>query len=161
MLLIPDMKILFICTHNRCRSILAEAITNHLGGEKIQARSAGSSPSGKVHPLSIKYLKESGIATEKLKSEHWDKHENWQPDIVITVCDNAAGETCPAYFGDAIKLHWGLKDPSAIDGSEQEVKQAFLNTIAILNHRIDTLMAFNFETIDDAAMAELLKTIAE
>lgn len=155
------MKILFICTHNRCRSILAESISNHLGGNKIEARSAGSSPAGQVHPLSIKYLQKVGIDTNRLKSESWDKHENWKPDIVITVCDNAAGEACPLWFGDAIKVHWGLTDPSSIRGSEQKIKEAFLNTIAILNHRIDTLMASNFETINDSALAELLTTIAE
>ena len=113
MLLIPDtkvlsqMKILYICTHNRCRSILSEAITNHLAKGKFQAFSAGSQPADHVHPLSIKYLKERGISIEGLKSKSWEEFEEEQPDIVITVCDNAANEVCPVWFGNTLKIHTG------------------------------------------------------
>lgn len=101
------MKILYICTHNRCRSILSEAITNHFGEGKIQAQSAGSQPVGEVHPLSIKYLNEAGISTEGLRSQSWHDFEEFEPDIVVTVCDSAAGEACPLWFGQTIKVHWG------------------------------------------------------
>ncbi len=134
-------KILFICTHNRCRSILAEAVTNHFSGGLLEARSAGSEPAGQVHPLSLRYLQGEGIPTDGLRSESWDAYEAWQPDIVITVCDNAAGETCPVWFGDSLRVHWGLADPSAIDGNEAELRTAFLNTINVLRKRIATLCA--------------------
>ncbi|MDX2465088.1 MAG: arsenate reductase ArsC, partial [Porticoccus sp.] len=93
------MKILYICTHNRCRSILSEAITNHLSNGRIQAKSAGSHPAGEVHPLSIQYLREAGIATADLTSQSWNELETFAPDVVVTVCDSAAGETCPLWFG--------------------------------------------------------------
>jgi len=155
------MKILFICTHNRCRSILAEAITNHIGAEKIEARSAGSSPVGEVHPLSIKYLSESGISTEGLQSESWDVHESWQPDVVITVCDNAAGETCPVWFGNSLRVHWGLKDPSSLDGSEEEIRQAFMNTIAIITTRINALLAQDVEAMDSDSLLVTFNRLGE
>ena len=87
------MKVLYICTHNRCRSILSEAITNHVAGDVITAKSAGSQPAGEVHPLSLKYLNEAGIPTEGLQSQSWDEFEAFAPDLVITVCDSAAGES--------------------------------------------------------------------
>ena len=155
------MKILFICTHNRCRSILAEAITNHLGAGRIVAHSAGSSPVGEVHPLSLKYLREKGIATDKLTSQSWDEHECWQPDIVITVCDKAAGESCPVWFGQAIRAHWGLRDPSAIRGSEEEIAIAFRDTIDILGRRIETLLQQSADQLPLAAATELLQSLGE
>ena len=98
------MKVLYICTHNRCRSILSEAITNHFSEGKIMAKSAGSQPVGEVHPLSIKYLQEAGIATDGLRSQSWDEFEAFAPDLVVTVCDSAAGEACPLWFGKSLKV---------------------------------------------------------
>lgn len=138
------MKILYICTHNRCRSILSEAITNHLsltrGQGSIQAKSAGSQPAGAVHPLSIKYLKEAGIPTEGLVSQSWDELESFAPDVVITVCDSAAGESCPVWFGQSVKVHWGLADPSKVKGSEEEKAQAFRDTLAEIQQRVTDLL---------------------
>ena len=119
------MKILYICTHNRCRSILSEAITNHFASDHIQAKSAGSQPAGEVHPLSLRYLNEAGISTEGLQSQSWDEFEDFKPDVVITVCDSAAGEACPVWFGQSIKMHWGLADPSKLEGTEEEIAAAF------------------------------------
>lgn len=133
------MKILYICTHNRCRSILCEAITNASSHSSLAARSAGSQPVGEVHPLSLKYLTERGYSTEGLKSDSWDDFEDYQPDLVITVCDSAAGEACPVYFGKSLKLHWGLEDPSKVEGSEEEKAQAFHNTIDIIEKRVAAL----------------------
>lgn len=133
------MKILYICTHNRCRSILSEAITNHIAHGHIQARSAGSQPSGEVHPLSLKYLEESGVSTRNLKSQSWDDFESFAPDIVVTVCDSAAGETCPIWFGKSLKIHWGLEDPSKLTGSEEDIANAFRKTISIIQQRVNTL----------------------
>jgi arsenate reductase len=129
------LKVLFVCTHNRCRSILSEAITNHIGDGVINAKSAGSQPVGEVHPLSIKYLSQLGFATQGLKSESWKDFETFSPDVVITVCDSAAGESCPLYLGNAIKLHWGLSDPSKSVGSDSEIEEAFTSCIAIIEAR--------------------------
>lgn len=141
------MKILYICTHNRCRSILSEAITNHLAQGKIQARSAGSQPAGEVHPLSIQYLEEAGISTEGLVSQSWDELEKFAPDVVVTVCDSAAGESCPVWFGKSVKVHWGLADPSKIEGSEEEKALAFRKTIAEIQQRVTDLLALTNEKL--------------
>ncbi len=137
------MKILYICTHNRCRSILCEAITNgsdsHNGSSKLEAKSAGSSPVGEVHPLSLKYLRERGYSTDGLKSQSWDEFEDYQADIVVTVCDSAAGEACPVYFGQSLKVHWGLEDSSKLEGSEEDKAAAFNNTIDIIEGRVAAL----------------------
>ncbi|MGQ8364482.1 arsenate reductase ArsC [Glaciecola sp. 1036] len=129
------MKILFICTHNRCRSILSEAITNHIAGDLIDAKSAGSQPVGEVHPLSIQYLQEANISTQGLQSQSWDEFESFAPDVVVTVCDSAAGEACPVWFGKSIKIHWGLVDPSKIEGSEQQKAEGFRACIAQIKQR--------------------------
>ncbi len=155
------MKLLFICTHNRCRSILAEAIANQFGQGRLLARSAGSQPVGEVHPLSLKYLAEQGISIAGLCSQSWDEHESWAPDVVITVCDSAAGEACPVWFGNAVRVHWGLADPSAIDGSEAEVRQAFLTTIGALKGRIEKLLSFNFESMSREELLALLNSLGE
>lgn len=133
------LKVLYICTHNRCRSILSEAITQHLASDIMDVRSAGSQPVGEVHPLSIKYLKEKGIKTEHLQSQSWDDFADFTPDIVITVCDSAANETCPIWFGNSIQAHWGLADPSKLQGSEEHIAQAFRECIADISLRVDKL----------------------
>ena len=151
------MKILYICTHNRCRSILSEAITNHRSQGKVLARSAGSQPAGEVHPLSLKYLAEAGISTDGLKSESWDDFEDFAPDVVITVCDSAAGEVCPLWFGKTTKLHWGLEDPSKLQGNEEELANAFRKTIGIIEQRVDQLIAIASMDAEhrDVALREL------
>lgn len=135
------MKVLFICTHNRCRSILSEAITNKIGAGVIEARSAGSQPVGEVHPLSVKYLEETGYSTDGLRSQSWDDFESFNADLVITVCDSAAGEACPVWFGKSVKAHWGLSDPSKISGSDEEIKAAFLACIEIIESRAKELVS--------------------
>lgn len=134
------MKILYICTHNRCRSILSEAITNARSQGLIEARSAGSQPSGEVHPLSLRYLAEAGIATAGLRSQSWNEFADFTPDLVVTVCDSAAGESCPIWFGEALQVHWGLDDPSKLRGSEEQLADAFRRTIAVINERVDSLL---------------------
>lgn len=134
------MKVLFICTHNRCRSILFEAITRQRAGGLIDARSAGSQPSGEVHPLTLKYLSAAGYSIANLQSQSWDAFADWSPQVAITVCDRAAGEACPLYLGTAIKCHWGLADPSATRGSDQAIRSAFAATIATIEARVDGLM---------------------
>jgi len=135
------MKILYICTHNRCRSILSEAITNQRAAGVLEARSAGSQPAGEVHPLSLHYLKESGYDTTGLKSESWEDFDQFKPDVVITVCDSAAGEACPLWMGKTMKLHWGLEDPSKLEGTESEQAEAFQKTIGLIEARVEQLKA--------------------
>lgn len=155
------MKILYICTHNRCRSILSEAITNHLAKGKLQAFSAGSQPAGKVHPLSLKYLEEKGISIEGLKSQSWDDFEVEQPDIVVTVCDSAAAESCPVWFGDTVKIHWGLADPSKLDGSEAEIRDAFYKVMNTIEQRVEKLLALNLESLSKDERLALLNQLTE
>ena len=150
------MKILFICTHNRCRSILSEAISNHYSNGKIEARSAGSQPVGEVHPLSIRYLEENGIPTTNLKSQSWDEFEDFEPDLVITVCDSAAKETCPVWFGNSTQIHWGLSDPSKLTGTEEEIGNAFNSTIAEIKARTEQLVRWQEKGLNTVQIAENL-----
>jgi arsenate reductase len=131
------MKLLFICTHNRCRSILGEAIANYEGGGRIIAMSAGSQPSGQVHPLTIEYLHKYGFSTAGLHSKSWDELTDFEPDYVITVCDSAAREACPLWLGKAPRVHWGLADPSRLaDESREQQDQAFGRIIRTIVSRI-------------------------
>lgn len=156
------MKILYICTHNRCRSILSEAITNHLAKGKLKAFSAGSQPVGQVHPLSLKYLAEKGISIEGLKSQSWDDFAVEQPDIVVTVCDSAASETCPVWIGDTVKVHWSLPDPSKLQGSEAEVRDAFYAVMKTIEQRLQKLLALELESLTKADLqAQLNQLIQE
>ena len=154
------MRILFICTHNRCRSILAEAVTKHLAADRIVAASAGSEPAGAVHPLSIKYLKARGIPTSDLQSESWDLYANFQPDVVITLCDSAAKESCPVWFSSAAMLHWGLPDPSLEKTNGDSSKVAFENTIDILEKRINSLLSLPFEQFSMQERIDCLNQLA-
>jgi len=155
------LKVLFICTHNRCRSILSEAITNHLAQGKITAYSAGSQPVGEVHPLSIKHLQSRGISTEGLKSQSWDEFESINPDVVITVCDSAANEQCPVWFGNCIKVHWGLPDPSKLDGTEDEIKNAFYSVMDTIEVRIQKVLALDLTLPNESELQSALVAISE
>lgn len=147
------MNILFLCTGNSCRSILAEATFNHLAPAGMKAMSAGSQPTGEVHPRSIALLKREGIATEGYHSKSWDNLPA-TPDIVITVCSNAAGETCPAYLGNVLRAHWGVDDPAKATGTEAEIEAAFNQAYSILRKRIETFLSMHPDLTRDK---ELLK----
>lgn len=134
------MNVLFLCTGNSCRSILGEATFNHLATAGWRAMSAGSKPTGQVHPRSLALLNSEGISTEGLHSKSWDNLPQ-TPDIVITVCASAAGETCPAYLGPVLRTHWGVEDPAHATGSDEEIDAAFMTAYRILRHRIETLLA--------------------
>ncbi|MDQ7049701.1 MAG: arsenate reductase ArsC [Enterobacterales bacterium] len=124
------MNILFLCTHNACRSILAESIANSIGKNLWQAFSAGSTPAGKVHPETIYQLISRHYPVEGLLSKSWDELTDIKPDIVITVCDQAAGEACPVWFGQAIKGYWGLPDPTkALPDEREAVFKLVMNTL--------------------------------
>ena len=143
------MNILFLCTGNSCRSILAEATFNALapqGKMAMRAMSAGSNPTGEVHPRSIALLKREGIATDGYYSKSWDNLAV-TPDIVITVCGNAAGETCPAYLGNVIRAHWGVDDPAKATGTEAEIDAAFEGAYSILRKRILVFLALDLSTL--------------
>lgn len=120
-------KILFLCTGNSARSIIAECILNHLGQNKYLAYSAGSNPVGSVNPYTVKVLKKNNINYKKIFSKSWDFFKKVEFDIVITVCNNAANETCPLFIGSSKKLHWDLKDPAIFKGNEEEKLAEFQN----------------------------------
>ncbi|WP_191488314.1 arsenate reductase ArsC [Pseudomonas sp. FEN] len=149
------MKVLFMCTANSCRSILSEAVFNHLAPAGWRAVSAGSFPSGQVHPLSLKTLEQLGIASEGLSSKGSEVFAEAVPDIVITVCDKAAGEPCPVYFGPALKAHWGLEDPSHVAGDEAAVMAAFRATVTQIERRCRALLALSPAEIDAAHLQRI------
>jgi arsenate reductase (thioredoxin) len=147
------MNILFLCTGNSCRSILAEATFNALAPANMRAMSAGSKPTGQVHPRAIALLKRKGIAAEGYYSKSWDAL-SITPDIVITVCGNAAGETCPAYLGKVLRAHWGVEDPANVTGSDAQIDAAFESAYEILRKRIAAFLALDlqrFKTPEDLA----------
>ena len=138
------MRILFMCTANSCRSILSEALFNHLAPAGFAAVSAGSFPKGQVLPRSLTTLQQAGIAIDGLHSKGNDAFQDNPPDIVITVCDKAAGETCPVYFGPALKAHWGLEDPSEVSGDEAAINAAFHATLARIELRCQAFLELPF-----------------
>ncbi|WP_426619785.1 arsenate reductase ArsC [Pseudomonas rustica] len=138
------MRILFMCTANSCRSILSEALFNHLAPAGFVAVSAGSFPKGQVLPRSLTTLQQAGIAIDGLHSKGNDAFQDNPPDIVITVCDKAAGETCPVYFGPALKAHWGLEDPSEVNGDEAAINAAFHATLARIELRCQAFLELPF-----------------
>lgn len=140
--------VLFLCTGNSCRSILAEATFNHLAPAGWKALSAGSRPAGYVHARSLALLAREGIPTEGCRSKSWDDLAQ-APDIVVTVCASAAGETCPAYLGPALRTHWGVADPAHATGSEAEIDAAFITAYRTLRRRIEAFLGL--------PLAELMK----
>jgi arsenate reductase len=134
------MNVLFLCTGNSCRSILAEATFNHLAPPGWRAASAGSQPTGQVHPRTLALLAREGISTEGCHSKSWDNLP-LTPDIVVTVCTSAAGETCPAYLGPVLRTHWGVEDPTHARGTAAEIDTAFASAYLILRTRIEAFVA--------------------
>jgi arsenate reductase len=140
------VNVLFLCTGNSCRSILGEATFNHLAPSGWMAMSAGSKPTGEVHPRSIALLKREAIAVEGYFSKSWDNLPA-TPDIVITVCASAAGETCPAYLGPVMRTHWGVEDPAHATGTDAEIDAAFQKAYSILRARIEAFFALPLSTL--------------
>ena len=134
------MNVLFLCTGNSCRSVLGEATFNHLAPEGWRALSAGSKPAGYIHPRSLALLEREGISTEGYFSKSWSDLPV-TPAIVLSVCGNAANETCPAYLGPVLRSHWGVEDPAHVEGSDAEIDAAFMTTYRILRHRIEQFLA--------------------
>ncbi len=140
------MNVLFLCTGNSCRSVLGEATFNHLAPEGWRALSAGSKPTGKIHPRSLALLEREGISTEGYFSKSWDDLPV-TPDIVLSVCGNAANETCPTYLGPVLRSHWGVEDPAHVEGSEAEIDAAFMTAYGILRYRIEQFLALPLEEL--------------
>lgn len=154
------MRVLFMCTANSCRSILSEAVFNHLAPQGIEAISSGSFPKGQVLPRSLSTLQQAGISIDGLYSKGNDAFEGNPPDIVITVCDKAAGESCPVYFGPALKAHWGLEDPSDVTGDEVAIDAAFQATLARIEKRCQAFLTLSLGTISRDALKTELERIA-
>ena len=153
-------NVLFLCTGNSARSILAEAILNKDGAGRFNAFSAGSFPKGAVHPEALKLLDELGYPTDGFRSKSWDEFavDDAPPlDFVFTVCDNAAGETCPFWPGQPMTAHWGIEDPAAAEGERQP--QALRNAYYALQRRISLFLSLPFESIDELSLQTRLREI--
>ena len=154
------MNVLFLCTGNSCRSLIGEAVFNHLAPAGWHAISAGSQPMGKLNERALALLARKGIPTAGYSSKSWDDLP-LTPDIVVTVCASAAGETCPTYLGPVLRTHWGVEDPSHVVGSDDEIEAAFEKAFAILRARIEAFLALPLDTLaqDRAAFKAALDRI--
>ena len=159
----PDRpyNVLFLCTGNSARSILAESVLNHRGGGRFRAWSAGSHPAGRVNPHAIALLRQVGLPTDDLRSKSWDEFAapGAPPlDFVFTVCDNAAGEVCPVWPGQPVTAHWGLPDPAAVEGSDDDTTKAFRDTYVALERRISLFNSLPIAGLDQLTLS---KRVAE
>lgn len=160
-----SINVLFLCTHNSARSILAEALLNHLGKGRFKAFSAGSTPreNQKPNPLALETLKKAGIATEGLYSKSWDefgKADSPRMDLVITVCDNAAGEACPYWPGQPATAHWGYADPSAVEGGEDKQREAFRQTLHLIRKRLEVFVNLPAASVSKLAIEKTARDLA-
>lgn len=154
------LNVLFLCTGNSCRSIMAEGLLNHYSQGKFRAFSAGSFPTGRVHPASLATLARHGMKALGYESKSWDIFKNLvELNIVITVCDNAAGEQCPIFPGDPIKAHWGVPDPAHFQGTPAEIEAEFDRVFCILERRIKALVAL--PVMDGGELRRKLNEIGE
>jgi protein-tyrosine-phosphatase len=159
---VQPKNVLFLCTGNSARSVLAEAYLNAKGRDRFVAHSAGSHPTGKINPYAIELLERNRIDTSGLRSKSWDEFAAAgapRLDFVITVCDSAAGETCPLWPGQPITAHWGVPDPAAVQGSDEEKRRAFLTAFTVLSTRINYLLALPIEKLDRLTLKTRLAEI--
>ena len=157
-------NVLFLCTHNSARSVMAEALLNTIGRERFQAFSAGSSPSGRVNPFAVEMVRTIGYLTENIRSKSWDEFAKPgapHMDIIITVCDNAAGEACPFWPGHPATAHWGFPDPSTVAGTDEDKRMAFNQVFHAIRHRIELLVSLPVEKLERLALASELNRIHE
>lgn len=161
----PDLRnVLFLCTGNSARSIMAEALLNVLGEGRFRAFSAGSHPSGQVQPMAAELAQALGYDTANIRSKAWDEFAvpgAPEMDIVITVCDSAAGEACPVWLGHPAMAHWGVPDPVAATGDEEARRRAYVAAFATLRRRVELLLALPLETLDRLATQSRLREIGE
>ena len=159
-------NVLFLCTGNSARSIMAEACMNNLSISrgKFVGYSAGSHPKGKAHPMALDLLKKSNMPTEGLRSKSWDEFAQADApvmDFVFTVCDKAAGEQCPYWPGQPMTAHWGVPDPAAVDGSEAEQRRAFMDAYAVLRRRIELLASLPIDKLDRLTLSKRVEEIGK
>lgn len=157
-------NVLFLCTGNSARSILAEAIMNSLGRGMFKAYSAGSFPKGQVHPMALELLQKSGHPAEGLRSKSWGEFaasDAPRLDFVFTVCDNAANEICPIWPGQPMSAHWGLPDPAAVEGTEAERRVAFADTYRMLSNRIRIFSSLPIKSLDELSLQSRLNDIGK
>lgn len=159
-------NVLFLCTGNSARSILAESILNHplVGKNRFRAFSAGSHPTGTVNPFAIELLKKNRIPTDDLRSKSWDEFARPDApplDFVFTVCDNAAGEVCPAWPGQPMTAHWGVADPAAVEGDDEEKRKAFFTAYNQLNRRISLFAELPLSRLEGVALKKELDSIGK
>jgi len=155
-------NVLFLCTGNSARSIMAEAILNKKGSPNFTAYSAGSHPKGAVHPAALRQLESAGLSTTGLRSKSWDEFAKpGAPhlDFVFTVCDNAAKEACPIWPGQPMTAHWGIPDPAAVEGSKEQIDRAFLDAFTILGRRINLFLALPLSSLDQLAIKKGIEQI--
>ncbi|OQK15714.1 ArsC family transcriptional regulator [Methyloprofundus sedimenti] len=155
------LNVFVICTGNSCRSVMAEALFNHLGQGRIQAFSAGSHPIGKINAGALATLKRHHLPCAGYTSQSWEDFTDKIMDIVITVCDNAAGETCPVYLSKAVRAHWGVSDPGHVEGTVDEKITAFEKTFGILQLRIQKMLALPLETMRPEELTTQLNAIGK
>jgi protein-tyrosine-phosphatase len=160
----PDrpLNVLFLCTGNSARSILAEAMMNAMGAPRFKAHSAGSHPNGRVNPFALELLQKNRLPVEGLRSKSWDEFaQSGAPelDFVFTVCDSAAGEVCPLWPGQPITAHWGVEDPAAVEGSDDEKRRAFFNAYNRLNNRIQLFLSLPLTKLDRLSLMKRLGEI--
>jgi len=158
----PPYNVLFLCTGNSARSIMAEAIMNEKGKPNFVAYSAGSHPSGKVRPEALRELEAAQLPTSGLRSKSWDEFARPgapRLDFVFTVCDNAANEVCPVWPGQPVTAHWGVPDPAAVQGSEEQVQQAFREAFFLLERRIGLFLSLPLATLSRMALKKEIDNI--
>jgi len=160
----PHYNVLFLCTGNSARSILAEAILNFKGRPRFTAYSAGSHPTGAVRPEALRQLKEAHVLTEGLRSKSWEEFAKPgapKLDFVFTVCDNAANEVCPVWPGQPMTAHWGIPDPAAVQGSKADIERAFREAFFLLDRRISLFLALPFHALDNLAIKKEVDRIGQ
>ena len=156
------LNVLFLCTGNTARSVLAESILRKDGAGRFQAFSAGSQPKGVINPYSLRVLEKAGYPTEGFRSKSWDEFAvegGPKMDFIFTVCDSAAGEACPLWLGHPATAHWGIEDPAAVEGTDLEKEAAFVRAFKFMKNRIAAFTALPFDKLSAMAMAQELKTI--
>jgi arsenate reductase len=155
-------KVLFLCTGNTARSVLAEGILNHLGRGRFRAYSAGSHPKGTVNPFALEELRQAGLPAEGFRSKSWDefaKPDAPEMDFIFTVCDNAANEVCPVWIGHPMTAHWGVEDPAAVEGTDEAKRFAFRKAATVLRRRIELFLALPVDKLDRLSLQQRVKEI--
>ena len=158
------LNVLFLCTGNSARSILAESILNAVDPARFRAHSAGSHPAGRVNPFALELLERNGYPTGGLRSKNWDEFAQPgapQLDFIFTVCDSAAGEACPLWPGQPVSAHWGVEDPAAVDGDDEAKRKAFFRAFNRLQHRIQLFLSLPLAKLDRVALAQRLREIGQ